>query len=200
MEDTKVVASSSIELAETKDRTPVELALERAGKTAGELPPAAWPSDTLLAAFVELAKIKDAAKTWLKRVEAAVAELEPVVVDYFDAEDKQKDTRRGRTIYRRRELWPKIFKEDLEEGLPPDASKELLASVDEAARQRLIEALAGDPETEHLVKAAYNSNTLRSWILNDLKEDPETLMPIVPEHLEGRLGVVEKWRATVLKS
>ncbi len=199
MED-KVVVSSSLELAETKDRTPTEIALERAGKRAGGLLPPAWPPDTLLAAFVELAKLKEAAKLWLKRVEAAFADLEQPVLDYFDEEEKDGDKRRGRNIVRRRELWPKIVKDDLEEGLPPDASKELLAAVDEQARARLIEALAADPLTEHLVKSTYNGNTLRSWVLSDLQTDPETLMPVVPEHLEGKMTVVEKWRASVLKA
>ena len=201
MED-KAVISSAL-LVKTKDRSPIELALERAGKPAAKfaaVDPSTWSSDTLLAAFIELAKIKDDAKAWLKRVESAVTELEPVVVDYFEAEDKQKDTRRGRTIYRRRELWPKILKQDLEEDLPEDASKELVAATDEIARMRVVDALLGDEETKHLVKATYNGNTLRSWILNDLRIDPETMMPIVPEHLEGKLGVVEKYRAAVNKS
>lgn len=189
MEDTKTLDGTN----------PVELALERAGKADA---PATerWSSDTLLATFVELAKIREDAEAWLKHVKAALTELELLVVQHFDDEDKQRETRRGRTIFMRRELWPKIFAEDLEESLPPDASKELKASVAEAARNRLIEALAADPQTEHLVKSTYNGNTLRSWILNDLEVDPETLMPIMPEHLEGKLGVVEKLRATVLKS
>ena len=183
-----------------KELSPVELALRRAGKAGKHGPDEPWDSDTLLATYVELAKERESAKAWLKRVEAAKDALEPDVVTYFEEEEKQKDTRRGRTIYIAREVWPKIVADDLEEALPPGASKELRAEVAERAKLRLIEALQGDPETEHLVRATYNGQTLRSWILKDLPEDPETFMPIIPDHLEGKLGAVEKNRAKVLKS
>ena len=187
-------------MVESTDLGAVDLALVRVGvaKTIG--PDDAWDGDTLLAVYVELAKIRDSAKAWLKHVEAAFHTLEPDVCEYFDKHEKQKDTRRGRTISIAHETWPKIIAEDLESMLPPDASKEAKADVAEVARARLVEALAGDPDTEHLVKSTFNSTTIRSWILNDLPTDPETLLPVIPEHLEGRLGVVEKDRAKVLKA
>lgn len=186
-----------------RERTPLEIALVRAGRPAlasGGQDRTTWDTDTLLAVFVELQKMREDADRWAKRVKAALDELEQPVIDYFDQEEKKGDKRRGRNIVLRREVWPKIVKDDLEENLPPDASKELLASVDEQARARLIEALAADPQTEHLVKSTYNGNTLRSWVLSDLQIDPETLMPVVPEHLKGMMTVVEKWRASVLKT
>ncbi len=187
-------------MVESTDLGPVELALKRVGVADTIGPDDAWDSDTLLAVYIELAKIRDGAKAYLKHVEAAYHGLETNVCEYFDKHEIQKDTRRGRTISISTEKWPKIIAEDLELMLPPNASKEAKDGVKEVARARLVEALAADPDTEHLVKSTFNSTTLRSWILSDLPIDPETLLPVIPEHLEGRLGVVEKDRAKVLKA
>lgn len=197
MEDTQSVHRDQVE------RSPVELALERVGRPELQLSstvdPSSWKSETLFAVYVELAKLRDVAKVWLKRVQAALDDLEPDVCDFFEEHEWKGVDARGRRISKVTETWPKIIAKDLEDALPPDASKELKAEVAERARQRLIEALAADPQTEHLVKESYNGNTLRSWLLNDLETDPETLLPIIPEHLEGKLEAVEKLRARVTK-
>lgn len=189
-------------MEDTHGRTPVEIALERCGKreAVGDEPPTKWTRDALLSTFVELAKLREAADAWQKKCKASLDVFEEIVADYFEEEEIDGDKRRGRNIVRRRELWPKIEKDDLQEGVPDDASDELLAAIAEQARSRLIEALSQDPQTEHLVKSTFNHNTLRSWVRNDLPVDPETLMPVVPEHLKGKLAVVEKWRVSVLKT
>lgn len=176
---------------------PIDEAFDRLGKERTELP---WASDLMMALYIQLSKIKDEANAWAKRVQAAYDAVEPDVVDYFKNEGKQSDKRQGRTVYLAKELWPRINDEDLMGSLPEDASKELIAETRERARARLIEALAADPTTEHLVKSSYNNQTLRSYILHDCEEDPETLEKVIPEHLEGLLGVSERWRAKVLRS
>lgn len=176
---------------------PIDEAFDRIGKERVKPP---WNPDLMMALFIELSRIKDEANAWLKRVQKAFDEVETDVVDYFKEEGKQKDTRRGRTVYLAREIWPRILDEDLMTGLPEGASKELVAEHRELARQRLIEALARDPTTEHLVRSTYNNQTLRSFILHDCEEDPETLEKVIPEHLRGMLGVSERYRAKVLRT
>ena len=177
--------------------TALDDAFTRLGKVPSKPP---WNTDLMMALYIELSRIRDEAKSWEKQVSAAFGAIEEDVVEYFKQEGKQKDTRLGRTVYLAKETWPKIIDEDLMGGLPEGASKELVAETREQARQRLIEALAADPTTEHLVRETYNSQTLRSYLLHDCDEDPETLEKVIPEHLDGLLGVSEKWRAKVLRS
>ena len=176
---------------------PIDEAFDRLGKERTKPP---WDTDLMMALYIELSKIRDEANSWQKRVQAAFEEVETDVVDYFKEEGKQRDTRRGRTVYLAKELWPRILDEDLMAEVPDEASKELVTEMRERARQRLIEALATDPTTEHLVRSTYNNQTLRSFILNDCEEDPETLEKVIPEHLQGLLGVSERWRAKVLRT
>lgn len=177
--------------------TALDEAFTRLGKVPTKPP---WNTDLMMALYIELSKIRDEAKSWEKQVSSAFGVVEEDVVEYFKQEGKQKDTRRGRTVYLSKETWPKIMDEDLMGGLPEGSSKELIAETRERARQRLIEALAQDPTTEHLVRETYNSQTLRSYLLNDCEDDPETLEKVIPEHLQGMLGVSERWRAKVLRS
>lgn len=102
------------------------------------------------------------------------------VVEYFEDNEKDKEPRRGRTIYRATERWPKIL----------------------GSKDRLVAAMRADPTTNHLVNENFNTNSLRSFLLKDcLAFDEQTGEERIeiPEHLEGLLGVSEVVKIKVLK-
>jgi hypothetical protein len=159
-----------------------------------------WDSDTTLAVYIELSKIRDKLDADLKKTKAHLSYLEDIVVEYFMEQGIQRVTRAGRTIMLTTETWPKIVKDDLLRELGDDPSKADLKTIDEVGRQRLVEALANDPTTSHLVKSAYNHKTLQSFVLNELHMDPETLEYVIPEHLAGLLSVSMRHRAKIRRS
>ena len=156
---------------------------------------AARPDDAV-SVYIEASKLKEDLEQKLKELSRLSSAIEPYIIDYFNEKGQQRVTRAGRTLYLAREIWPKIIDSDLTEGLTDDRA---LSDASERGRARLIEALGADPETKHLVKATYNHQTLRSFILNDL-ETGEDGLPVMPEHLKGKLGVSEVFKAKVLRS
>jgi len=152
--------------------------------------------DEAVSVYIEASKIKDELEQKLKELSRLSSAIEPEIIKYFTEKGQQRVTRNGRTLYLAREIWPKIVDDDLVSGLSDERA---IDDAKERARARLIEALGTDPETKHLVKATYNHQTLRSYILNDV-ETGEDGLPIMPEHLKGKLGVTEVFKAKVLKS
>lgn len=152
--------------------------------------------DKKLTLYIEAAKLRDELDQKSKELQKLLATLEGDIIEYFKQNGQQRVTRGGRTVYLARELWPKVVDDDLMVG---DLDDKAIASAQEQARSRLIEALANDPETKHLVKASYNHQTLRSYILQDLEEGDDGL-PVIPEHLRGKLGVAEQFKAKLLRS
>lgn len=151
--------------------------------------------DEALTVYIEASKIKDELDSKLKELSRLTSALEPAIIEYFKEKGQQRVTRNGRTVYLARELWPKVIPDGLEGATDPDA----IVAAEERGRAMLIDALGSDPETQHLVKATYNHQTLRSFILNDCEEGEDGL-PIIPDHLKGKLGVSEVFKAKVLKS
>lgn len=176
-----------------------QTATEKAYKAAGVDPSiqaSLVPDDDALTLYIEASKLIDFHEQQVKELKKLTGAIEPAMIEYFKAKGTQKITRNGRTVYLAREIWPKILDSDLTEGITDEG---VLATAKETARSRLIEALAGDEETKHLVSATYSHMTLRSFILNDCQEGDDGL-PIIPEHLRGKLGVAEQFRAKVLRT
>jgi 6-pyruvoyl-tetrahydropterin synthase len=159
------------------------------------------PPDDALTVYIEASKMLDDLEAKSKELKKLTSQIEPALIDYFKEKGQQRVTRNGRTVYLARELWPKVVDDDLkkvlaEKGVTDDKA---FSAAEEVARARLIEALTNNPETAHLVKASYNHMTLRSFILNDCPEG-EDGMPTIPEHLKGKLGISEVFKAKVLRS
>lgn len=153
--------------------------------------------DERIDVLIELAKLKEDAE---KREKAARAEIEALtdpIVKYFQEKGQQKVSRRGKTVYLAREIWPKILDDDLLEGLGEDASKEEISEARARATDRLIEALTGDPQTEHLARVTVNHATLRSFLLNDCGRD-ENDLPVIPEHLAKALTSSEQFKVKIV--
>lgn len=189
----------SVQVVESKKLTVTERAYE-ASKIPLNMKPEEVPPDDAITLYIEAVKLRDDLDSKLKEIGRLTSTLEPSIIEYFKEKGQQRVTRGGRTVYLARELWPAVGMNDLIDaagglGNVDDAT---LATIQETARARLIEALATDPETKHLVKAAYNHQTLRSFILADCPEGDDGL-PIIPEHLKGKLGVTEVFKAKVLK-
>jgi hypothetical protein len=114
--------------------------------------------------------------------------LQAEIIKRFEAEevDSIKVTVGGASIsvYQRREVWPKL----------PDAGDD-----GRDPKEVLIEALKEDPDTAEFVKEDYNTQTLRGYI-GRLEEDPETLLPVLPPHLEGKLKIVEIYKIGAVKA
>jgi hypothetical protein len=157
---------------------------------------AAIPPDDALTLYIETAKLIDDLEQKTKELKKINTTLEPLLIEYFKDKGQQRVTRNGRTVYLARELWPKVVADDLTAGLTDERD---VSEADERAKSRLVDALANDPETSHLVKSSYNTMTLRSFILNDCEEGDDG-MPTIPEHLKGKLGVTEVFKAKVLRS
>ena len=158
-------------------------------------------NDDRVAIYAEASKIRNRLKNDMTRLQRMIDTLEPEIVDRFQSLGQERVTLRGVTIYLARELWPKV----LDDGLVPDGvdlddlTDDQRSGLQNSARDRLISALSSDPQTEHLVKQSYNHQTLRSFLLHECEENPDTMLPDVPEHLNGILGVTEKYRARVLR-
>lgn len=151
--------------------------------------------DEAISVYARAAAIREELERKSKEVSRLMSQLEPDIIRYFTEKGQQRVTRLGRTVYLARELWPKILTGD-----PVDPSNE--AAVEAAAkngRMMLVDALAGDPQTAHLVSPSYNHQTLRSFLLNDCELGDDDL-PVIPEHLKGKLGVSEVFKAKVVKS
>lgn len=171
----------------------LSLAFENAGLTSkniDELHP-----DDALSLYIEVVKLKDSLDLRVKELGKIASSIEPEIIAYFQEKGQQKVTRNGRTVYLAREIWPKVIDSDLSDSAISEEQREVAAN---AAKSRLVDALANDPMTSHLVKASYNHQTLRSFMLNDLEQ--EDGVPIIPEHLQGKLGISEVFKAKVLKS
>jgi hypothetical protein len=150
--------------------------------------------DARLCAFIELAKIQESLSIATKIADALAAKLAAKLAEEFQESGTQKVQRNGRVIYLRRDIFPKVIS-----NVPPGADDDLAARITDAAKDELIKALGSDPSTSHLVNLGYNHQTLRSFILRDLEKD-ELGTPIMPPHLEGKLGVSEVFKVVALKS
>lgn len=139
------------------------------------------------------------AKDYEARAKAAKVELERVgamVIEDFMAVGEQSRNRRGRTVYLRKEEWPK-----LNYAVPPGVEDEsVLADAEASAKDRLVAALAGDPRTAFLVKPGYNTQSLRSWMLRECPVDDATMKRVIPDFLAESLTVSEQFKVAVRKS
>ena len=136
----------------------------------------------------------------VKLLSEKIGELEPKIIAKFQDLGQQKITRHGMTIYLRQELWPGYEPAPLPPGVSPDSEdyKRIKASADAEGKAALIEALKGNDDTSFLITEGFNYQTLRSWLLKDLPKDGMG-MPIIPDHLQGKIKVTEKFRAPVVK-
>ena len=160
---------------------PCDVALSEAGierDLDGRIEACIEEPDELVSYYIGLDAVRAALEAHLDEIKAEVTRLEPRVVDYFAQHGKTKDTRRGKTLFIRVDQYPRIVGD----------------------REKLVEALAGDPSTAHLVKQTVNSQSLRGFLLHDCPTDEETLEKTIPEHLVGKLGVAEKVRAKVARA
>ena len=132
--------------------------------------------DQTIDAFIDLAKLRDELDTRIKLIASAMDTLEPELVKAFTATGRQRETRRGRTVYLRRDLYPRV----LAEG---DAKEEF---------HRVLEE---NPHTGYLVAPTVNASKLRSWMLALEKDALGT--PIIPEPLRPFLGVADVFRVKV---
>jgi len=158
--------------------------------------------DELIDFYIELANIQKAAANAEKSASAAMKTISGDIIKHFAEHGQERVSRRGRTLYIARELWPKVLSDEiadeLRQTLGEDYSDEEIGKMAAAtAKERLIAALRESPDTEHLVSETYNSQTLRGFMSKDCDVD-EDGFPIVPEHLEGLLGTSEVFRAKVL--
>jgi hypothetical protein len=147
--------------------------------------------DQRLAIYAEATKLRNSLKAHVAMLQKVTDSLEPEIVERFQSLGQQSVSLRGVTVYLAREVWPKVLDDGLSDGPDADAAS--------AARDRLVEALSSDPQTDYLVRKSYNHQTLRGFLLNECEEDPDTMLPEIPEHLAGILGVSERYRARVLK-
>jgi len=152
-------------------------------------------ADQAITLTIEATKLKQQYEAKVKEMDSAISTLQGIIIEYFQLNNQTKVSRNGRTLYLARELWPKAIPDKCNGASTPEE----LEAADERGKALLIEALKNDPETEHLVKTTYNSQTLRSFILNDCPEGDDG-MPVMPEHLKGKLGVSEVFKAKVIKS
>lgn len=161
---------------------------------AGDAAPEELHEDNQIDLYIEATKIKKELESKVKELDRVLGAIQPVIIEHFTQLGQQRVTRRGMTVYLSREVWPKPVDSDLVEAgeTPPDEIKSV-------ARARLIEALKSDGSTAHLISEGYNAQQLRSFIMNDCDEGEDGL-PVMPEHLEGIMGVSEVFRAKVTAS
>ena len=159
------------------------------------VPDAPDTDDDRLDAYIELARLREDLEEDLDQVKRRMAALEPDVLRAFVDRAQQRVTRRGRTAHLRRDIWPHVVSEGISVD-PSMPARDREHAAREAGRRRLLERLKGDPTTRHLVHEAYNHQTLRSWMLQDLPRGEDGL-PEVPEHLEGALAAEERWSVRV---
>lgn len=168
---------------------------------------AGLPTDTSLSdidgdkgttVFIACSILADALSSLEKRVKALQESLMQRVIDHYINSGQQRCTRLGRTAYVANEEWPKVVDDDLIKALGPSPDDTRINDAKEQAKARLVEALAKDPTTAHLLKTAYNHQSLRSFILSECPED-ELGVRQIPEHLEGKLGVTTKPMIRVTK-
>lgn len=152
--------------------------------------------DRAISAMIMLSRIEDELEARLKIVKRACDSIQDRIMEYCVGNQQQKVTRFGHTLYLSHEVWPAIDASDLTEGVE---DTDAIAAAEVEAKSRLLEALSADPKTRHLVKPSLNWQTLRGFINNDCDKD-ENDKPVIPEHLVGKLRVVEKVRAKVRKS
>jgi hypothetical protein len=167
-----------------------------AGGSPGEIE--LFTDDERIDVLIELAKLKEEAEKREKAAKAEIDALTEPIVRYFQSRGQQKVTRRGKTAYLAREVWPKIKDDDILREVGENASKDELAEAKARASDRLIRALTSDVSTDHLAKITINHATLRSFLLNDCPEDPETSLPIIPEHLTEALTVSEQFKVKIV--
>lgn len=138
-----------------------------------------------------------------KRIGAAIRDMQPRLIDYFQKVGRQSEKRHGVTVYLARDIWPEIDYDGLAErhGLNPNnpTHEHALAELRGSGRDELIQVLRDNEETEFLVKPNYNAQTLRSWVLNDLPRD-ELGTPIMPEPLRGILTTADRFKIKVRRS
>jgi len=156
--------------------------------------------DDLIDLFIELNKIAKRASEAEKLAKKAISSIDEDIIKYFQDKGQQKVTRRGMTVYLHRDIWPVVDREAALKCLSSDASQEDQAAALDNAKAMLLEKLSGDPETEHLVRSSYSPQSLRSWMMNDCEEDPETGLPAIPEHLIGLLAMSESYKVRSRKS
>lgn len=158
--------------------------------------------DQLIDFYIELANIQKQASNTEKSASAAMKSIQEDVIKHFIEHGQERVTRRGRTLYLARELWPKVLCDDLIDLYKLQTGRRELTdeeydAIRGQAKDRLVEALKNSPYTEHLVTESFNSQSLRGFMSKDCEIDPDGF-PIVPEHLDGMLGSSEVFRAKVL--
>ncbi len=156
--------------------------------------------DQMYGVYVALDNERREADKLSKRIGGLKSQLEDQLVEHMGETGTQSITLRGKTLYLARELWPTVDDSEERSALNSEATAEDVENARELAKRRLVLALKGDPETEHLVRRTFNYQTLRSWMLNDCELDEETMSPMIPEHLEGLLSFTERHRVKVVAS
>ena len=161
---------------------------------------AGMDDDQRLSWYIGLHRTLSGFEAACKLLSEKIGELEPRVIEKFQELGQQKITRHGMTVYLRQEIWPGYQPAPIPEGLDvaSDEYKRAKASADAAGKAALLEALKGHDDTSFLVQENFNYQTLRSWLLKDCEKDAMG-MPVIPEHLQGKLKITEKYRAPVIK-
>lgn len=145
--------------------------------------------------FIELHRKSRAIDDLVKQVKKRIDDIEPEIMTHMQETGTQSINRRGMTVYLAREDWPSAFYDDLVRELGDDPSVSQIESAKAAAADRLLAALSDDPATAHLVRSSFNHMSLRSFILNDCQFDEKTMTYELPDHLQGKLCVITKFRA-----
>ena len=128
--------------------------------------------------FVALADEKADLEQRLKKIKGRIAKIEPDLIEWLIENECRTISINGRTVYLHRQMWA---------GAKADEDPEV-ASANRAA---LLDALRSDESTEFLAYDTFNTHTLSAFV-RELGVDPETFLPVLPDHLIDLVGVTEK--------
>jgi len=135
---------------------------------------------TRIGDFVKLTEKKRALETQLKDTKARLADLEPQIVEQFQAEGVQSLNIDGHTIHLIRKLW----------AGPKNGDKEAMCAALKAC---------GDENWTFLVKDNVNATQLAARV-RECELDETTGLPILPDSIKDFVEIYEQFRAGVKKS
>lgn len=164
---------------------PVRMAYSRAGGLDPDQTTDAMGIDDKINLYMSLRRQQKQSETDADILKSIANDIEGEIVEYMGETQTSKISRQGMTLYLHTDYWPAL-QIDSEDGKQRDRDE---------VKSELISRLKSDLSTASMVTETYNTNTLRSWIMHEHRDNLG--VPQVPDHLADLVQMMPRTKAKV---